>query len=137
MKYKKLDPNVPDLIRHTEGAAGFDLCSTVDIHPTFGILTVPTGIAVEIPKGYVGLLSIRSSMARYMHMMDGVGIIDSDYRGEIKLLVQKTESFPAKLDMYSRVAQLVIVPCVMESFIEAEELSETDRGINGFGSTGL
>lgn len=116
--------------RMTEGAAGFDLfaCDSVLLSKT-----VLTGIAVEIPMGYVGLIQPRSSLVAN-GAVAATGVIDSDYRGEVS--VQFTDFIPFPIRSGDRVAQLLIVatPCVL--MVESESLSETTRGVHGFGSTG-
>ena len=103
---------------------------------------IPLGIAVEIPDGYVGLLVLRSSAGfkRGLSLVNNVGIIDSDYRGEMKLCVTLvSESFSAEtfVEAGERIAQLVLVPIPQYTLEEVTELSTTERGIGGFGSTGV
>lgn len=137
MRYKKLDTKVPDLKKYSEEAAGYDLCTTSDISPTdHSDICIYTGVAIEIPRGYVGLLTLRSSAGQYLSMPEGVGIIDSDYRGHITLNVTPKKGMPVNIKAYERVAQLVVLPCSMEVIEEVKELRASKRGSNRFGSTG-
>jgi dUTP pyrophosphatase len=121
--------------RKTEGAAGFDMAAQHDVDIPEGCMgTILLGIRVVIPKGHVGLLAIRSSLA-----MQGVrtatrpGIIDADFRGELRLPVHG----PCRVMKGQRVAQLVVVPCMTEAgFCEIDPM-DTPRGEGGFGSTGV
>lgn len=117
------------------GAAGLDLCTieSAQIRSRERIL-VGTGIAVAIPDGFVGLIRDRSSMAKQgIHVL--AGVIDSDYRGEILVLLLNTSFNAVSLTQGQRVAQLLILPCLQFSIVEGE-LDSTDRGEGGFGSTG-
>lgn len=135
-KYKKINPNVPSPLRMSSGAAGFDLCTTVALDENiWGEQVIPTGIAIELPKGCFGMVALRSSMAKYFRMMDSIGIIDSDYRGEI-LLQLEVVKFRPPVPIYSRIAQLVIMQNYAGDFIEVDQLVPTQRGEAGFGSTG-
>lgn len=123
--------------------AGADLFSalTLDIYPGEQKL-VDTGVAVQIPVGFVGLVYNRSSQGKIgVQLANSVGVIDSDYRGNIKVLLKNTGDDPYFIKQYdTRIAQLVITPIVLANFTEfSEPLSEwnnTVRGIGGFGSTG-
>lgn len=139
VKIKKLhaDAVIPSYSK--EGDAGLDLVATSMeiINPTqvrFG-----TGLAIEIPYGYVGLVFPRSSIFKAdLSLSNSVGVIDSGYRGEIMAVFNR--KFPSTQTPYNigdRIAQIIIVPYPQISFIESEELSETSRGEGGFGSTGL
>lgn len=141
IKFKRLSEKAVVPIRTTVGSAGFDLTST---HVTTEvsecgqlILVYHTDIAVEIPEGYMGLVFPRSSIyKKSMRLCNCVGIIDSDYRGEInEKFIVTTDVIPSLYREGERFAQLVIVPFVAAEFVEAEELSETERGENGYGST--
>lgn len=122
-------------------AAGADLYACLDgaveIAPGETVW-IPTGIAMEIPKGCAGLVIARSSMGakRDLAPANKVGVIDSDYRGEIRVVLHNHGSKIQQVLPGERVAQLVIVPVYTPGFIETEILEETDRGIGGFGSTG-
>lgn len=142
IKYIKLDPNAPDLKRHTEGAAGYDLYNAKEISfETYPLVEhkIPTGIAIEIPYGYYGLVLARSSTRfgnQYGSFLIDESIIDSDYRGEIHISMRLALTVYQKIPQYTRLAQLIISPCFMEEMELAEELSITQRADKGFGSTG-
>ena len=99
---------------------------------------VHTGLAMEIPEGYVGLIYARSGIAtkRGLAPANKVGVIDSDYRGEIMVSIFNHSSDIQTIAAGERVAQIVITPYLTVNFIESESLDETDRGAGGFGSTG-
>ena len=102
---------------------------------------VKTGVHVEIPEGYVGLVAIRSGLSKEgFSLTNGIGIIDSDYRGEIMCSMRYNTLYKAYKDIeqYQRIAQLVVVPCLTaDEFVDSlEDLSDTDRGEGGFGHTG-
>ena len=126
----------------TTGAAGMDLAAFVA--ETVVILPgqrakVPTGIAIELESAaYAAFLMGRSSMGTKHGVCpaNGVGLIDSDYRGEICVILQNNGQEPFTIQNGDRIAQLVIVPVVQAQVVEAQELTETARGANGFGSTG-
>jgi dUTP pyrophosphatase len=99
---------------------------------------VPTGLAMELPAGYVGLIYARSGLAckRDLAPANKVGVIDSDYRGEFIVALHNHGKNPQTISHGERVAQLVITPVLNVAFLEAEELSDTQRAAGGFGSTG-
>ena len=101
-------------------------------------MLVHTGIAVEIPEGYCGLIFARSGLAskRGLAPANKVGVIDADYRGEVMVALHNHTDKAATVDAGERVAQLAIVPFLKAEYEEAEELSDTVRGAGGFGSTG-
>ena len=141
VKIKKLNENAIIPTYGTEYSAGADLYalldSTVEIAPhetTF----IHTGISVEIPEGYCGLVFARSSMGakRGLAPANKVGVIDADYRGEIMVALHNHSEKIANVEPGERVAQLAIVPFLKAEFEEADELSDTVRGAGGFGSTG-
>ena len=141
VKIKKLNENAIIPTYGTEYSAGADLYalldSTVEIAPhetTF----IHTGISVEIPEGYCGLIFARSSMGakRGLAPANKVGVIDADYRGEIMVALHNHSEKTATVEPGERVAQLAIVPFLKAEFEEADELSDTVRGVGGFGSTG-
>ena len=142
LKFKRLEDNAVLPIRGTKGAAGIDLtCIKIDTALNEAnqlMLVYHTGLAVEIPAGYVGLLIPRSSIwKKSLWLTDNVGVIDSDFRGEIVAFMKATtDTIPAIYKQGERFCQLVIVPVPEYTITEATELSETERGENGFGSTG-
>lgn len=142
LKFKRLEDSAVLPIRSTKGAAGIDLtCIKIDTALNEAnqlMLVYHTGLAVEIPAGYVGLLIPRSSIwKKSLWLTDNVGVIDADYRGEIVAFMKATtDTIPAVYKQGERFCQLVIVPVPEYTITEAAELSETERGDNGFGSTG-
>lgn len=120
-------------------AAGADLyaCHTVTIEPGETAF-VQTGIAMEVPAGYAGLIYARSGLAckKGLAPANKVGVIDADYRGEIMVALHNHSKQAVTVETGERVAQIVITPYLTAVFEEAEELSETVRGEGGFGSTG-
>ena len=125
----------------TQDAAGADLyaCLTEPVFIAPGQTAfVPTGIALEVPKGCAGLIYARSGMAckRGLAPANKVGVIDSDYRGEFIVALHNHGAVSQTVSNGERIAQLVITPVLIPEYVEAESLSETDRGTGGFGSTG-
>lgn len=122
-------------------AAGADLyaCleSAVMIQPG-ETAWIPTGLALEVPKGCAGLIYARSSLGakRGLAPANKVGVIDSDYRGEIRVVLLNHSKQVQTVEPGERVAQLLITPVLTPKYIESEELLDTDRGAGGFGSTG-
>lgn len=132
---KKLHPDaiIPSYAK--DGDAGMDL-TAVDVIADGGTLTYKTGIAVEIPRWHVGLLFPRSSVYKTGQTLTNcVGVIDSGYRGEI-MLKYTLSPYQREYDIGDRVGQLIIMPYPKIEFEEVEELSDTDRGEGGYGSTG-
>ncbi len=122
-------------------AAGADLYACLDGDLTVAPGTtafVPTGLAMELPTGYVGLIYARSGLAckRDLAPANKVGVIDSDYRGEFIVALHNHGQHPQTISHGERVAQLVITPVLNVAFTEADELSDTQRAAGGFGSTG-
>ena len=141
VKIKKLSENATIPTYGSEFAAGADLyaCTgeTVSINPHETKL-IHTGIAMEIPTGYAGLIYARSGIAskRGLAPANKVGVVDSDYRGEIMVALHNHSEAVQTIDNGERIAQLVIAPYVTADFILSDELEDTDRGEGGFGSTG-
>lgn len=120
--------------------AGADLVAkeTIWLQP-FKRTLVPTGVYVEIPIGYVGLLVPRSSLSKNnIVMTNSVGIIDADYRGQLmaSLMYIGTNEAGEHVLAGERIVQLLMIPIMLPRFVAVDELSETERGVNGFGSTG-
>lgn len=136
VKVKKLVPNA--VIPHyaKDGDAGLDLTAT-SVEENETTITYGCGLAFEIPKGYFGLAVPRSSNSKKTLLLtNSAGIIDSGYRGEITAVFKKTE-YPTKAyGIGERFAQLIILPYPQVELEEAEELSATERGTGGYGSTG-
>ena len=119
--------------------AGLDLAASETTHIAPGVVTlVPTGIVVAIPEGHVGILAARSSLAvkKAMTLANGVGIIDSDYRGEIKVPVIPLDGCHNLIQAGQKIAQLIILPIALPTVEVVSELPESVRGLGGFGSTG-
>lgn len=124
----------------TPGSAGMDVASSQDLilHPGF-VIAVPTGLYFEIPDGYEIQVRSRSGLAYKsgVFVINSPGTIDSDYRGEIKVLLTSVNSEPFEIKEGDRIGQIVLQPVTRIQFEEAEELEETERGDGGFGSTGV
>lgn len=138
IKIKKLHNNavIPQYAK--AGDAGMDLVATEVIDGYGFSVTYGTGLAMEIPEGYVGLVFPRSSIRKYdISLTNCVGVIDSGYRGEIQATFRKEAGIPSKrYEVGDKIAQLIILPYPSIEFMEVEELSNTERGTGGFGSTG-
>ena len=122
-------------------AAGADLYALTDEEVVFApheTKLVKTGLAMEIPEGYAGLIYARSGLAskRGLAPANKVGVIDADYRGEVMVALHNHTDMEQKIAPGERIAQLVIAPFLKAEFEESESLSETVRGTGGFGSTG-
>jgi len=141
IKVKKLNQNAVVPTLGSKFAAGADLYSAEDadvvIEPN-ETRFIGTGIAMEIPEGYVGLVYERSGLAckRGLAPANKVGVVDSDYRGEIKVALHNHGKEAQTVEKGERIAQMVIAPYLAVSYEEADELSKTERGEGGFGSTG-
>lgn len=139
IKIKKLHNNAVIPKKAHEQDAGFDLVAVskeeVD-EGNYGFIEYDIGIGLEIPEGYVGLVYPRSSISKTGHILaNSVGVIDSNYRGSIKVRF-KTIPDCSEYNPGDRVAQLIIMPYPEITFEEVDELSSTDRGSGGFGSSG-
>jgi dUTP pyrophosphatase len=120
------------------GDACLDLVAVSKTPDSFGNVVFDTGLALEIPSGYVGLVFPRSSICKTMHQLRNcVGVIDSGYRGTIKLVFWGNISDEASYNVGDRIGQIMIFPYPQIEFEEVEELNSTERGIGGFGSTGV
>ena len=129
--------------RATSTSAGLDLYAdftTVDFITIYPSETaqIPTGVAVKLPKGTAGLVCPRSGLARDegLTVLNAPGVIDEDYTGEIKVLVHNTTRHVRQIKSGQKIAQLVIVPCIIPKIIEVTQLPNTERGDKGFGSSG-
>lgn len=138
VKVKKLTPNAVIPSYSKDGDAGMDLTITSQISNTTFDVSYGFGIAMEIPKGFVGLVFPRSSVRKYdLLLTNCVGVIDSGYRGEIQATFKKTNGLDSfKYEIGDRGAQIIILPYPQIKMIESNELSNTERGSGGFGSTG-
>ena len=141
IKIKKLKDAAKIPTYGTNYAAGADLYACIDedviIAPGETKL-VPTGISLEIPEGYAGLIYARSGLAtkRDLAPANKVGVIDSDYRGEIMVALHNHGQIEQKIEIQERIAQLFITPYLKAVFVPSLELEDTKRGANAFGSTG-
>lgn len=141
LNIKRLSPSAKLPRYATAGAAGLDLHACLDqpltIAPGQQVM-VPTGIAVAIPEGHVGLLAVRSSMGvrHGISLSNGVGVIDWDYRGPLGVVLRNASAEPYTIQPDDRIAQLLILPVAQPALREVEELDDTARGEGGFGSTG-
>lgn len=141
IRIKKLNENAIIPTYGTSYSAGADLYALLDsateIEPHRTTL-VHTGISVEIPEGYCGLIFARSGLAskRGLAPANKVGVIDADYRGEIMVALHNHSDKAQSIDQGERIAQLAIVPFLKAEFEESDDLSDTLRGAGGFGSTG-
>ena len=140
VRIKKLNENATVPTYGTEYSAGADLYNlneavTIPAHKT---VLIHTGISVEIPEGYAGLIYARSGLAskRGLAPANKVGVIDADYRGEVMVALHNHSDIDATVDAGERVAQLVVTPFLKVEYQLADELSDTVRGAGGFGSTG-
>lgn len=139
--FKKLDERASSPVYGTELAAGADLRALLDSPVRIGpgeSIMLRTGIAVAIPDGYVGLVYARSGIAckRGLAPSNKVGVIDADYRGEIMVSLHNHSDTEQMVEPNERIAQMVITPFVHCRYEERDDLCETNRGANGFGSTG-
>ncbi len=141
IRVKKLRPNA---ILPTYGsleAAGADLYACLDVPVTIEpgeTAWISTGLALEVPKGCAGLVYARSSLGtkRGLAPANKVGVVDSDYRGEIRVVLLNHGKVAQTVEHGERVAQFLITPVLHPEYTETEDLSDTDRGTGGFGSTG-
>lgn len=145
VKVKKLHENaiIPQYAK--DGDAGIDLTATSKYYDESGNLCYGVGLAFEIPEGYVGLVFPRSSICKNAQSITNhVAVIDSGYRGEVVIKFKPTMMYPSHKKNYEyinyeigdRLAQIIIMPYPQIKFVESKELSETARGLEGFGSTG-
>ena len=142
LKIKKTDPRAELPVRGTPGSAGLDLRAVLDepmTLPPGALVSVPTGIAIGLPSpDTVGLVFARSGLAvkHGIGLSNGVGVIDSDYTGEIRVGLINQSAVPYDLHPGERIAHLVVMPICRPELVEADTLEETERGAGGFGSTG-
>lgn len=141
IRIKKLNPKAQLPTYGSAEAAGADLYACLDeeiaIEPGKTVF-IPTGLAMEIPKGCAGLIYARSSMGtkRGLAPANKVGVIDSDYRGQVMVALHNHGAVSQIVGCGERIAQLLVTPVYTPGFVEVEELEDTQRGAGGFGSTG-
>lgn len=139
LKLKKLNDNAIIPTRGSEKAAGYDLYAAEEANIKAGeTVKIGTGIAVAIPDGYFGGIYARSGLATKegLRPANCVGVIDSDYRGELIVSIHNDSSVDRIIEKGERMAQLVVQPYLSVEFEEADELDETERGDGGFGHSG-
>ena len=141
VKIVKLQPNAKIPTYGSTDAAGADLYACIEkavsILPGQTVL-IPTGLSMEIEQGFAGFIYARSGLAtkRGLAPANKVGVIDCDYRGQVMVSLHNHTSAPQFVEPGERVAQIVFAPVYQANFLEAESLSDTERGTGGFGSTG-
>ena len=139
---EKIGTEIPYPFYATGGSAAMDLCACTDAAveiPPRALVSIPTGIAIALPSAeYVALVLARSGLGikHGITLSNGVGVIDSDYRGEIRVGLTNLSDIPYTVQPGDRIAQLAIVPVVQAQLELVQELDETERGAGGFGSTG-
>ncbi len=142
LKIKKVRENAKLPTRATSGSAGLDLYACIDEPLTLNKgdkALIPTGIAIGLDDPhYAAFIYSRSGLAikQGIALLNSVGVVDSDYRGEVCVGVIKLTEEPYTIQPFERIAQMVIKPVELPQIVEVEELDETDRGDGGFGSTG-
>ena len=141
IRVKKLNPTAKLPTYGSVEAAGADLYACLEEVVTVApgeSAFIPTGIAMEVPVGCAGLIYARSGLAckRGLAPANKVGVIDSDYRGQIVVVLHNHGKEPQTIENGERIAQMVITPVLTPPYVETDELSDSDRGCGGFGSTG-
>jgi len=142
VKFRRMRPGSKVPAYATDGAAGMDLCACLDEEALLApreIIKVPTGLAVELPGPHVvAIICARSGLAsRYgITLANAVGVIDSDYRGEIQVPLINVGTEPYMIKNGERIAQMLLLPIYLADLVEVAELGPTERGTGGFGSTG-
>ena len=138
---KKLNENAKIPTRGSEYAAGMDLYACISspaIIAPHQAVKIGTGLSIELPEGYFGAIFARSGLATKngLRPANCTGVADSDYRGEYIVALHNDTDIPQTIQPMERIAQLVVMPYLPIEFEEVDELSETERGVSGFGSTG-
>ena len=138
---KRLSKEIPLPKYETSGSSGMDLAANIEANINIDpgkTAIVPTGLSISIPKGFEAQIRPRSGLAakQKISVLNTPGTIDSDYRGEIKVILINLGQKPFKVEKGLRIAQMVVCPIVQAQLKEVDDLSETDRGKGGFGSTG-
>lgn len=141
IRFKKLDEAAVTPTYAKDGDAGMDMTAISKEYDEYGNVVYGTGLAIEVPEGHVGLLYPRSSVSKTdLSLANSVGVVDAGYRGEVMVKFKHpTKVYKADVNDYKvgeRVVQIIIMPVPKFEFEEVEELSNTDRGEGGFGSTG-
>jgi dUTP pyrophosphatase len=138
MLCQKLTKNATIPEQKTEFSAGYDICANNNgvIHVNKAAM-ISTGIAIKIPEGYVGIIKSRSGLSVKYNLEVGAGVIDSDYTGELKVVLRNFGEHFFEYTVGMRIAQLLIIPVIHKQFKVVKSLKETVRGSGGFGSTGM
>lgn len=142
LKIKKVRENAKIPQRATGGSAGLDLCACIEaplIIPARGSAVIPTGIAISLPSADLAAFVFARSGLAIKHgigLLNGVGVIDSDYRGEICVGLVNQFDEPFEIMPGERIAQMIVMPVSLLPVLETDSLDETERGSGGFGSTG-
>jgi len=136
IKFKIIDVDIKPPVRATKGSAGIDLrLSSIKMYEK-GVYTLGLGVAVEIPDQHFGLLAVRSSTgSKGLQLTNSVGIIDSDYRGELMMKCTFTHRGVDFPEVGDRIAQLIISPCLVDDVMLSYDLGATERGDGSYGST--
>jgi dUTP pyrophosphatase len=129
---------VEQLTKEHDMDAGLDIASNMEaIIPAKQSMKITTGIRVAIDPGYYGQVASRSGLKFKYGIVAFPGVIDSDYRGELSVILDNNGVYPFKVEKGMRIAQLLTLPCCIDRYTKVEYLDETDRGMGGFGSTGV
>ena len=137
LRIRRLSDHAHLPTRGSRNAAGLDLYAALAEPITLApgeTALVPTGLALEIPTGYFGLVKDRSSFA-LKGLRTSAGVIDADYRGEVRIVLTNATAAPIRIEPGERIAQLILLPYAAPEVVDVEELTETERGEGGFGST--
>ena len=144
LKVVRLDrtAELPKYLKKTDAAIDLRSNETCILSPVsdkflFEVRVIPTGIAIEIPEGYFGSIRDRSGIAAKNGIHTMAGVIDSGYRGEVKIVMVNLSREPFTIRQGDRIAQLLIQPVIQPEIVEVLELSDSDRGTTGFGATGI
>lgn len=142
IQIKKLKSNAVIPTCGSQYSAGYDLYAALDtesvVIPAHETVKIGTGLAIALPEGYFGAIFARSGLAAKQGLRPAncVGVADCDYRGEYIVALHNDTDLPKAVQNGDRIAQLVVLPCLALDFEEVDELSDTERGAGGFGSTG-
>lgn len=137
MDLQQLDFDLPVPSYAHPGDAGLDLYATEPAEVTRETVLIPTGVAVAVPDGHVGLICPRSGLSEYgVTVANAPGVVDAGYRGEVMVRLTTTSVFPYQVHRGDRIAQLLIIPILRPKITLVNTLDNTERGTNGMGSTG-
>ena len=137
MDLQRLDFDLPVPAYAHPGDAGLDLYATEPAEVTRETVLIPTGVAVAVPDGHVGLICPRSGLSKHgVTVANAPGVVDAGYRGEVMVRLTTTSVFPYQVHRGDRIAQLLIVPVARPEVTVVDRLDNTERGAGGFGSTG-